>query len=248
MSSTNASVSECVLSRSHPVRSDSHRISGDVIASLATATHSCRTASAVRRPACAARRQGSRSRPTGAPSRSSLPRSRGLSSNSAGIGASCLRQRPDPRGRERACRDRGGCAFHRVRILPFPVAFRITGACIATTCDRVESDRDRIPLVCDDARPSRIALGSNEAVIRSIASPFAVTASALRATTCAPEHAASPLSATLTVHAAQELARLSPPSAFRPPATGRERPYRHQCDQCRRRARPMSGRASGRDV
>jgi hypothetical protein len=35
---------------------------------------------------------------------------------------------------------------------------------------------------------------------------------------------------------------------IRPPAVGRERPHRHHRDQCRRRARPASGRASGRAV
>jgi hypothetical protein len=51
-----------------------------------------------------------------------------------------------------------------------------------------------------------------------------VTASALRATTSAPQHTASPFSETLTARAAQELARLSPRPRFdRPPpgASGR---------------------------
>jgi hypothetical protein len=178
----------------------------------------------------------------------SLPRSRVLPGRFRGCRSESCATTSRSAWRDRACRARGGCAFDRVRILPFPVAFRFTGACIVTTCDRVEGDRNRIPLARNDTCPSRVALGSNEAAIRSLASAFAVTASASSTTTSARQRTASRFAAPIAAHATQELARLSPPSALRPPATGRERPHRHQRDQCRRRARPTSGRASGRDV
>jgi hypothetical protein len=86
------------------------------------------------------------------------------------------------------------------------------------------SDRNRIPLARNDTCPSRVPLGSNEAVIRSLASAFAVTASASSTTTSARQRTASRFGAPIAAHATQELARLSPRPRFdRPPpgASGR---------------------------
>jgi hypothetical protein len=184
----------------------------------------------------------------GVPSRSPCHDPAFSRGDSAGVGANRVRRRPDPRGGTAHVAPAAAVRSIAFDSFPFPVAFRFTGACIATTCDRVEGDRNRIPLARNDTCPSRVALGSNEAAIRSLASAFAVTASASSTTTSARQRTASRFAAPIAAHATQELARLSPPSALRPPATGRERPHRHQRDQCRRRARPTSGRASGRDV